>query len=80
MFSTWEQGFETSPAKCPPVECGQSVGATNALYRKDKVSQCAPDARVLCPVSGSSEGAGVGLRPDAKSLHDRTLGGYVQSH
>ena len=44
MFSTWEQGFETSPVECPPVEYGQSDGATDALYRKDRVSQSAPDA------------------------------------
>ena len=43
VFSAWEQGFETSPTECPPVECGQSDGATGALYRKDKVSQSRPD-------------------------------------
>ena len=32
------EGFETSPAECLPVECGQSYGATGALYRKDRVS------------------------------------------
>ena len=26
---------ETPPAECPPVECGQSDGATGALDRKD---------------------------------------------
>ena len=31
--------FETPLAECPPVECGQSDGATDALYRKDRVSQ-----------------------------------------
>ena len=35
---------ETPPAECSPVECGQSDGATGALYRKDRVSQSAPDA------------------------------------
>ena len=35
---------ETSPAECPPVECGQSDGATGALDRKDRVSQSRPDA------------------------------------
>ena len=30
---------ETSPAECPPVECGQSNGATGALDRKDRGSQ-----------------------------------------
>ena len=43
MFSTWEQGFETSLVECLPVECGQSDGATGTLYRKDRVSQSAPD-------------------------------------
>ena len=33
-----QEGFETSSAKCPPVECGLSNGATGALYRKDRVS------------------------------------------
>ena len=41
----WSQeGFETPPAECPPVECGQSDGATGTLYRKDRVSQSGPDA------------------------------------
>ena len=40
----WRQGFETPPAECPSVECGQFDGATDALYRKDRVSQSAPDA------------------------------------
>ena len=35
---------ETSLAERPLVECGQSDGATGALYRKDRVSQSAPDA------------------------------------
>ena len=35
---------ETSPAECPPIECGQSDGATGTLYKKDRVSQSAPDA------------------------------------
>ena len=30
------QGFGTPPAECPPVECGQSDGATGALYRKER--------------------------------------------
>ena len=30
---------ETSPAECPPIECGQSDGATDALDRKDRVSE-----------------------------------------
>ena len=30
------EGFETSPAECPSVECGQSDGATGALDRKDR--------------------------------------------
>ena len=39
VVGTFEQGLGTSPAKCPPVECGQSDGATGALYRKDMGSQ-----------------------------------------
>ena len=38
------EGLETPPAWCSPVECGQSDGATGALYRKDRVSQSGPDA------------------------------------
>ena len=42
---------------CPPVECGQSDGATGALFRKDRVSQSGPDTghvvtRCWVPVSG----------------------------
>ena len=29
------EGFETPPIEYPPVECGQSDGATDALDRKD---------------------------------------------
>ena len=36
VVGTFEQGLETSPAECPPVECGQSDSATGALYRKDE--------------------------------------------
>ena len=36
-------GEETPPAECPPVECGQSDGATGALHRKDRVSLSASD-------------------------------------
>ena len=39
VIGTFEQGLETSSAECPPVECGQSDGATGALYRKDRGSQ-----------------------------------------
>ena len=50
---------ETSPAECPPIECGQSDGATGALYRKDRVSQSGPDAGHVVtgrwgPASGQS--------------------------
>ena len=41
VVGTFEQGLETSPVECPPVECGQSDGATSALYRKDRVSHSA---------------------------------------
>ena len=44
VVDIFEQGLETSPAECPPVECGQSDGATGAMYRKDRVSQSGPDA------------------------------------
>ena len=39
VVSTFEQGLETSPVECPPIECGQSNGATGALDRKDRGSQ-----------------------------------------
>ena len=39
MFSTWEQGFETPPMECSPVECGQSDSATGALESL-KVTGC----------------------------------------
>ena len=39
VVGTFEQGFKTPPAECSPIECGQSDGATGALYRKDRVSQ-----------------------------------------
>ena len=39
VVGTFEQGLETSLA-----EYGQSDGATGALYRKDRISQSAPDA------------------------------------
>ena len=31
VVGTFEQGFKTSPVECPPVECGQSDGATGTL-------------------------------------------------
>ena len=39
VVGTFEQSLETSPVECLPVECGQSDGATGALYRKDRGSQ-----------------------------------------
>ena len=36
VVGTFEQGLETSPAECPPIEYGQSDGAIDALYRKDE--------------------------------------------
>ena len=36
VVDIFEQGLEASPAECPPVECGQSDGATDALDRKDR--------------------------------------------
>ena len=44
VVDTLEQGLETLSAECPPVECEQTDGANGALYRKDRVSQSAPDA------------------------------------
>ena len=41
---TEKRKVRNSPAECPPIECGQSDGATGTLYRKDKVSQNGPDA------------------------------------
>ena len=38
VVDTFEQGLGTSPAECPPVEYGQSDGATGGLYRKDRIS------------------------------------------
>ena len=35
VVGTFEQGIGTSLAECPPVECGQSDGAIDALDRKD---------------------------------------------
>ena len=31
VVDTFEQGLETSSAECPPIEYGQSNGATDAL-------------------------------------------------
>ena len=36
VVGIFEQGLETSPVECPPIECGQSDGATGTLYRKDR--------------------------------------------
>ena len=38
VVGTFERGLETSLAECLLVECGQSDGATDALYRKDRDS------------------------------------------
>ena len=38
VVGTFEQGLETSPAECLHVECEQSDGVTDALYRKDRDS------------------------------------------
>ena len=71
MFSTWEQGFKTSPAECPPVECEQSDGATGALYRKDRVSQSAPDTVLVGP--DASGGFTLALDRTLADKTDRTL-------
>ena len=36
VVGTFEQGLETSSVEHPPVECGQSDGATDALDKKDR--------------------------------------------
>ena len=36
VVGTFKQALGTSPVECLPVECGQSDGATGALYRKDR--------------------------------------------
>ena len=36
VVGTFEQGLETSPVECPPIESGQSDDATGALDRKDE--------------------------------------------
>ena len=36
VVGTFEQGLGTSPVECPPIECGQSDGATDTLDRKDE--------------------------------------------
>ena len=43
VVGTFKQGLGTSPVECPPVECGQSDSATDALYRKDRLSQSVTD-------------------------------------
>ena len=64
VVGTFEQELETSPVECPPIECGQSDGATGALYKKTEVTV---NDRTLVlvgparPVSRSSKDAGVGL-------------------
>ena len=65
MFSTWEQGFETSPADSltvPPAPCIEKTGS----HRKHRMLVSTGQER---PISGSSEDAGVGLRPDAGWVH-----------
>ena len=58
MFSTWEQGFETPPAPCTEKTGSHIVDRTMASIGPVR------------PVSRTSEDAGVGLQPDAGSLHD----------
>ena len=75
VFSTWEQGFETSPVECPPVECGQSDGATGALYRKDKVSEFTGRWSQLDRSVRSVEAV-----KTLASVFDRTLGHFMTGH
>ena len=64
VVGTFEQGLETSPVECPPVECGQSDGATGALYRKTEVTvsdRTLASVGPVRPVNRSYKDAGVGL-------------------
>ena len=67
VVGTFEQGLETSLAPCT-----EKIG----FHRVDRTLVSTGSA---CLVSGSSEDAGVDLRPDAGSLHDQTLAGCVRS-
>ena len=76
VFSTWEQGFETSPTDSPtmpPAPCTEKTG----FHKVDRTLASTGPAR---PVNGSSEDASIGLRSDAGSLRDRTLDGCIRSH
>ena len=64
VVGTFEQGLGTSPVECPPIECGQSDGATGALDKKktevtvsDRTLASVGPARL---VSRSIEDAGIG--------------------
>ena len=64
VVGTFEQGLGTSPAEYPPVEYGQSDGATCALYRKTEVDVSdwtLASVRPTRPISRSCKDAGVGL-------------------
>ena len=75
MFSTWEQGFETPPSDSPTVPLVLCTKKTGFHIVHRTLSSTGPER----PVSGSSEDAGVGLRPDAGSLRDRTHPASVRS-
>ena len=76
VVGTFEQGLETSPVECPtvpPAPYTEKIG----FHRVHRTLVSTGSER---PVSESSEDTGVGLRPNAGSLHDRTLAGYVWSY
>ena len=68
VVGTFEQVLETSPA--PYIE---KIGF-------HRVHRTLVSTGRECPINGSYEDAGVGLRPDVGSLCDRTLVGYVWSY
>ena len=59
-----QEGLETPSAECPPIECGQSDGATGALYRKTEVTVSDRTLASIGPVrlvNRSCKDASVGL-------------------
>ena len=76
MFSTWEQGFKTLPAKVSPTMPLAPYTEKTGFHKVHWMLVSIGPER---PVSGSNEDASVGLRPDAGSLRDRMLTGCVRS-
>ena len=75
VVGTFEQGLETSPVECPtvpPAPYTEKIGFHRVHWM---LVSTGPEH----PVSGSYEDAGIDLRSDDGSLHDRTLAGCVWS-